>query len=324
LANGQFEKVPAGKFPYAGGDGRSCSWGDIDGDGDFDLYVGNFIETINGERFNARNHLYINNGRGKFTRALSGAAVTDMGRTYGTSFADYDNDGDADLMVTNIGLQDSSVLYSNDGRGHFTRLMPEQSGISSGKPSKGHTWGDFNNDGFLDLFVANGTENVPGTLLHDDLYYGTGEKALTKVNDGITTTDGKVSAGTAYADVDLDGDLDLFVCNWRNNNEQNRWYINQTPGTQWIRLKLKGTASNKMGMGSKVQLKGEVNGMQFIQTRWMMPQTGFASQNENILHFGLPRKYTFQSLLVVWPSGVKQQINSLPLNRMVEITEPQP
>ena len=75
-------------------------------------------------------------------------------------------------------------------------------------------------------------------------------------------------------------------------------------------------------MGSKVQLKGEVNGMQFVQTRWMIPQTGFASQNENIIHFGLPRKYTFQSLLVVWPSGVKQQINSLPLNRMVEITEP--
>jgi hypothetical protein len=320
--NGVFIRVAGSQFPYSAGDGRSCSWGDIDGDGDFDLYVGNFVEIINGERYNARNNLYINNGDGGFTQTFTGDHVTDRGRTYGTSFVDFDNDGDADLMVTNIGARDSSVLYSNDGSGRFTNLLPEQSGLRSGKPSKGHTWGDFDNDGFLDLFVANGTENVPDSLLDDDIYYGNADRKLTKINGRHPTIDRHVSAGTAFADVDLDGDLDLFVCNWKNNNEKNAWYINNSVGTRWIRIGLKGTVSNRMGIGAKVELRGEVSGEQIIQTRWMFPQTGFASQNENVIHFGLPGNFVFKSLRVVWPSRKEQQIHTVPTNRMTEIKEP--
>ena len=319
--NGTFTQVPASHFPYTKADGRTCSWGDVDGDGDFDLYVGNFTEFVNGVRRNARNNMYINEGGGKFSRVTSGEPVTVIGRTYGTSFVDFDNDGDADLMVTNIGLRDSSVLYVNEGKGTFKKLLPEQSGIQSGKPSKGHTWGDFNNDGYLDLFVANGTENVPDSLLNDDLYFGSANRKLIKINNAPPAQDAKVSAGTAYADVDGDGDLDLFVCNWKNNNQQNAWYINNIQSTQWLVVQLQGTTSNRMGIGAKVQLSGTVQGKEFIQTRWMFPQTGFASQNANQIHFGIPRDFIFKSLHVHWPSGQNQRVEAVKLNQVLQVVE---
>jgi hypothetical protein len=320
--NGTFERVAKSKFPYSGGDGRTCSWADVDSDGDFDLYVGNFIEVVDGVRKNARNNMYVNMGAGRFKQTFIGEHVNDRGRTYGTSFADFDNDGDPDLMVTNIGMRDSSVLYANDGKGNFTKLLPAQSGIVSGKPSKGHTWGDFNNDGFLDIFVANGTENVPDSLLNDDIYYGSESGKLNKANVGFPVIDGRVSAGTAWSDADGDGDLDLFVCNWKNNNERNAWYINSSSGTQWIAIRLKGTLSNRMGVGAKVQLSVEVKGKPFTQTRWMFPQTGFASQNENLIHFGLPVGSQNRSLRITWPSGKTQFIKSFGTNQIIEVVEP--
>jgi enediyne biosynthesis protein E4 len=318
---GRFHRIPADNFPYAGGDGRTCAWMDIDNDGDADLYVGNFVETVNGQRVNATNFMYRNDGKGRFTRIIDGDAVTDRGRTYGTSFSDYDNDGDPDLFVTNIGLGDSSTLYVNDGKGSFSKLMPQQSGIKTGKPSKGHTWGDFNNDGFLDLFVANGTENVPDSLLNDDLYYGSAENVLKKLDARSITNDRNVSAGTAYADADNDGDLDLFVCNWKNNNEQNGWYFNHLNNTRWVRIKLKGTVSNAMGIGAKLRLTVVGNGRESVQTRWMYPQTGFASQNENVIHFSIPGDADVKALEIFWPSGRRMLVNNPAVRQTTTVVE---
>ena len=124
-----------------------ASWGDYDNDGDLDAYLGNFDN---------RNYLYRNEGDSLFTKITMGAPVTDNTATLGSSWGDYDNDGDLDLYVLNTSGQ-RSRYYRNDGNGNFTVL----SNILIGTPvlnlsaAQGCAHADYNNDGYLDLFVAN-------------------------------------------------------------------------------------------------------------------------------------------------------------------------
>lgn len=129
----------------------SASWGDVDNDGDLDLFLANaaYFKEVN-------NQLLINDGKGHFTPIKTGDLVEDGGCSYGSAFADYDNDGDLDLLVANgfckENLQD--WLYENDGKGHFTRttnILQDMPNLCS----FGVAWGDVNNDGFLDLAIAN-------------------------------------------------------------------------------------------------------------------------------------------------------------------------
>lgn len=140
--NGTFAKT-ASVVNADGGQSVGSCWGDIDNDGDLDLFVTNS---------NAQgNFLYRNNGAGSFTRVTQGAAVTDKGSSHGCSFADIDNDGDLDLYVTND--TKGSFLYINDGRGNFTRKTDELPALNFGN-AMGHAWSDFDHDGDVDLCVA--------------------------------------------------------------------------------------------------------------------------------------------------------------------------
>jgi enediyne biosynthesis protein E4 len=146
-----------------GGNSTSSSWGDIDNDGDFDLFVANYGGGVN--------FLFINNGDGTFTKVTSGDVVTDPANSFGSAFADVDNDGDLDLFVTNAfaGTQKLvNYFYLNDGFGNFTRsddIFAADSGWSYGC-----AFGDYNNDGWLDLFTA----NCFGTVQNNSLYKNTG------------------------------------------------------------------------------------------------------------------------------------------------------
>lgn len=143
LGNGQFEKQTSGDIIASGGFSVGSCWGDIDRDGDLDLFVAN--------SGNQNNHLFINQGNGSFIKRTSGVEANDKGHSHGCSFADIDNDADLDLYVTND--QGLKFLYLNDGSGIFTRNSLEYPTVNFGK-SFGHAWCDFNNDGDLDLFVA--------------------------------------------------------------------------------------------------------------------------------------------------------------------------
>lgn len=146
--NGSFTK-PANTVNADGGQSVGSCWGDIDNDGDMDLFVTNSNAT--------GNFLYRNNGDGSFTRVTQGAAVTDKGSSHGCSFADIDNDGDVDLYVTND--TKGSFLYLNDGKGNFTRKTDEVTVLNFGN-AMGHAWSDFDNDGDLDLCVATHSKQV--------------------------------------------------------------------------------------------------------------------------------------------------------------------
>lgn len=148
----------------------SASWGDVDNDGDLDLFLANagYYQEIN-------NLLLLNDGEGNFIRKTDSVLSEDGGCSYGSAFGDFDNDGDLDLIVAN-GFCKSNLenwLYENDGRGNFTRLptaLPEMASHCS----FGLAWGDVNNDGFLDLAIANCQNGKNQTQPANDLYINKG------------------------------------------------------------------------------------------------------------------------------------------------------
>jgi len=312
-----FERIADSVAGRAGGDGRSCLLADLDGDGDPDLYVGNFVDTSTSPASRQRNYLYVNQGDFEFTEHEQGHAVESRALTYGVSAADADNDGYLDLFVTNIGAGDRNHLYLNDGRGNF-RLREAGFTTPVDTPSKGHTWGDFDLDGDLDVAVANGTEGTEH--IQNELYINDGDANFTAVTNEEFVTDSHISAGIAQADIDMDGDLDLYVANWGNGDQDNVLYRNLSQG-MWLKLKLTGVASNRMGVGARVTVTTRHAGQTRRQTRWLHTNTGYASQNEPLLHFGLGEATRVAELNIDWPSGWRDTFGDIDANRYLRITE---
>ncbi len=180
-------------------DFQGSSWGDYDNDGDLDLFVSSgankFPEGVN-------NFLYRNEGNGNFAKITTGDIVSDGGTSAGGFWADYDNDGDLDLFVANGNTEQTNFLYENNGDGSFTRVTTGDV-VNDKAGSFGGSWGDFNNDGYLDLFVANLESNF--------LYRNNGDGTFMKITTGDIVNDLIATVGSAWADFDNDGDIDLFV-----------------------------------------------------------------------------------------------------------------
>lgn len=184
--------------------GTGAAWGDYDNDGDEDLYCSNFA---------GHHRLFRNNGNGTFTDVAQQAAVHEL-PSYGAgaNFVDFDNDGDKDLFVLALG---PNVLYENKGDGTFS-VVP-RSGL--GDPMRGMTaaWGDYDNDGLLDVYVANHMLCMEkDTPSRDRLYHNNGDGTFSDVTDLLNNM-GPETNGYAFAvgwlDYDSDDDLDLYVVN---------------------------------------------------------------------------------------------------------------
>jgi hypothetical protein len=313
----RFERITGNVVDREGGDGRSCVFADLDGDDDPDLYVGNFIDTSTEPATKQQNYLYFNDGDFSFTEARSGHAVETRALTYGTSAADADNDGDLDLFVTNIGVDDQNHLYLNDGGGTL-HLHEAGFAATTKAPSKGHTWADFDLDGDLDVAIANGTEGTES--VHNELYLNDGAASFTAVTGEVFVTSAHVSAGVAWADIDADGDLDLYVANWGGGDQDNAMYQNQVQGT-WLKLSLVGSASNRMAVGARVTITTRPGGKPSRQVRWLDTTTGYASQNEPILHFGLGGVTNIDTLSIDWPSGRRDTYEDIAANQHLRLSE---
>ena len=209
-----FTRVISGNIVTDASSSFGSSWADYDNDGNLDMFVANV--------YSENNDLYQNNGNGTFTKITTGPVISDGKFTEGSSWADYDNDGDIDLFITNATGQTNN-LYQNNGNGTFTQVTIGAIVNDAGKSSIGSAWGDYDNDGFVDLFVANyGSNNY--------LYHNNGNGSFTKITTGLIVTDVVAgSVGCSWADYDNDGFLDLFVANLAPGNDY--LYKNNGNGT---------------------------------------------------------------------------------------------
>jgi len=298
-----FTRITVGDIVNDAGKSKGCSWADFNNDGHIDLFV------TNAE--NQNNYLYCNNGDETFAKITEGPVVNDGGDSRGGgSWGDYDNDGDLDLFVSNR-LQDN-FLYSNNGDGTFTKIINGDI-VNDGGNSRGTSWGDYDNDGYLDLFVSNDGGN-------NFLYKNNCDGTFTKITDETITNNGGVSVGCVWGDYDNDGDLDIFVSNFWDDN--NFLYSNNGNDNNWINIKCVGTLSNKSAIGTKVRVKTTLAGNPVWQMREISSLSGYSSQNSMNAMFGLADNTTIDSLIINWPSGIEQVLTNITPNQFIIITEP--
>jgi hypothetical protein len=199
-----------------------AAWGDVDGDGDLDLYVPRGSDPA---------QLWINDGAGHFTEEGAARGVDDLGASgLGAVFADYDNDGDQDLYVANDG---PDRLYRNDGTGHFVDVA-EQAGVAATTDDVSASWGDYDNDGYLDLYVVSNSPCLPPLLYEQDhLFHNEGDGTFTE-QTSLLPASSTFGAGyqAAWFDYDGDGDQDLYLANdrWGPTPDANHLWRNDGPG----------------------------------------------------------------------------------------------
>ena len=302
--DGTFIKITTGVIVNDVGDGTGSSWGDYDNDGDLDLFV-----TNGGYGPSKKNFLYRNNGDGTFIKIASGDIVNDTTWSESCSWADYDNDGDLDLLVTNDG---NNALYTNNGNGTFTKVIAGNI-VNDMGCSYGSAWGDYDNDGDLDLFLAN-----VDTLLNSFLYSNNGNGTFTKITTGNIVNDGGSGRDASWGDYDNDGDLDLFVANWDQNNFL---YSNNGNTNKWINLKLVGIQSNSSGIGAKVRLKATIFGNSYWQMREISGGSGRGGQNTLNAEFGLGDAIVIDSIIIEWPSGIIETYTGIGVDQFITATE---
>jgi hypothetical protein len=359
--NGTFTKITTGAIVNDGGNSTGCAWGDYDNDGFVDLFVCNR---------NQPNFLYHNNGNGTFTKITTGAIVTNNSNSGGCAWCDYDNDGYLDLYVANAGPA-ADFLYHNNGNGTFTQITNDPI-VNDILHSSGGSWGDYNNDGYMDLFVSGGVigsgvdrlfrNNGNGTFtkitgdpivtynhwaggsswgdFNNDgyldmfdggydginlLFVNNGNGTFTRIDTGIIVTDGNYKEGAGWCDYDNDGSLDLFVA--RNNyfGGNNCLYHNEGTTNKWINIKCVGMVSNKSGIGAKLFLKAVTNGSPVLQMREISSQTGGCISGQNSLNafFGLGTTTIIDSLKIIWPSGTIDRYGQIQTNQFITAVEGQ-
>jgi uncharacterized repeat protein (TIGR01451 family) len=307
--DGTFDKITTGAIVSDGGYSNPASWGDYDGDGCVDLFVGN----VNSQP----NFLYHNNCDGSFSKITAGPIVTDVGFSTSSNWVDYDNDGDLDLFVANW-YQDN-FLYQNDGDGTFTKIV---TGVIV-TDGNGHdsSWADYDNDGDMDLFEG----PLEGL---QRLYQNNGDRTFTRITTGPIVADSDASSGV-WGDYDNDGDLDLFVA--RGGDYNNLLYRNDGNENHWIHLKLVGAApertrtgvgSNRSAIGARVAVTATINGATIEQIQEVSGQTGFLGQNSLDVEFGLGDAAVIESVTVRWPSGVVQVLTDIAADQFLTIHEP--
>ena len=289
------------------GNGLGVIAADLDDDGLTDLYVAN--DTT-------ENQLWRNVGEGRFEdRAMQvGASVNSDGRAeagMGVVAADFDGDSDDDLLMTH-NVQETNTLYLNNGRGQFIDATNRFGLGNSSMPYTGFgiAWEDFDHDGTLDIFIANGAVAVmegqrgePFPFVQPNLFYQ-GVSDRFEVPDGAEvwgTVEASTSRGLATGDLDLDGDLDLVVTNC---NGPVRLYLNQTDGDQWLRIKLAGSVANTSGLGSRVGLCFDDGTCIW---RRIHRDGSYLSSSEPVAYFGLSNSAEPSHIDVEWAAGGRER-----------------
>jgi len=358
----------------------SASFGDYDGDGYLDLYIGAWLKEYPYPPSD-EDYLFHNEGDGTFTDVseASGIRAPVPSPSYGVTWVDYDDDGDYDIFVSNYG-RSYNFLFENVGGGSFVNVANATTLEAPLSHCPGNTFGadfgDLNNDGYFDALLSNiahpryqpdsgptslainqGPPNFEYELQNDELGYhpdeGDVDPSFIDFNNdgrldiymsslysdhysrlyeqqadgtlldvtwlaGVETHD---CTGNAWADYDLDGDLDLLSA-YRSPGGGALLFRNDIGNANnWIQIKLIGDDCNRDAIGAKVT----VTAGDLVQVRYVQgPRSHFGAQPTHWAHFGLGQEGAVDSIEVRWPGGDTEQWTGADINSFVVLTEGDP
>ncbi len=318
--DGTFEDVSrkSGIASQSGG-ALGVSTADFNGDGWIDIYVANDKRP---------NHLWINQKNGTFRNEalVAGCAVSGEGfaeSSMGVDAGDFDNDGDEDLFMTHMSLNEKNTLYINTGGGSFEDVS-YRSGLAL--PSVvftgfGTAFLDYDNDGLQDILTANGhVKNIEALVRANDPYplhqtnqlfrnLGKGQFQELTDNAGAVFGLSEVSRGAAFGDVDNDGDTDVLLL---NNSGRARLLINQVgSGQHWVGLKLVGKAPARDMLGTRVAVLPPQGPALWRRAR---SDGSYASANDPRVLVGLGDATRVRGVKAWWPDGQVEEWKAVPVD----------
>jgi hypothetical protein len=324
--DGTFEDVTeAAGIGAAVGPGLGVVCADFNGDGWPDIYVAND---------GAPAHLWINQRNGTFKERslLSGTAYNADGAPQagmGVAAGDFDDDGDEDIIKTNL-TKEGCNLYVNDGRGNFYDASMELGLFQPTFPYTGFgtEWFDYDNDGRLDLFIANGAVNRIESLRGNpypfnqpnQLFHNEGDEKKFREMTGVAGPAfamSEVSRGAAFGDINNDGAIDIVVA---NNNGPARVLLNQMPSSNrnhWLLVRLEAANGNRFGIGARIEVRQRGRKL----TRRAHTDSSYLSASDVRVHFGLGEDARIEGLIVYWPDGRAEAWDKIEADRIMTIRQ---
>jgi hypothetical protein len=344
--NGTFAKIEGIDLVTETGEYQECSWMDVNNDGFLDLFVPdvNYNSTlykgnINGTFTNVENTgiklrtsycswadynedgwidlitnerstpiLFKNNGDWTFTEIPNSVLNQDYKSIFKPTWFDFNNDGHLDIFYGSMNANPSR-LFINNGNGAF-RLYSSPDFNQNTNARAGITWGDYDNDGDIDIYVRSLNWYTSDLFENDN---GVLKKVITGT---LANTQSDSCWSARFVDLNNDGFLDVSCMEIANpiflNNADN--------GNNWVKINCKGTVANASSIGAKVKVTAVINGKSVTQYRQIC-----SDQMSNlILHFGLAKAPVITKILVKWPSGIEKTLTNVKVNQTLTITEPAP
>jgi len=303
--------------------GMGVVWGDYDNDGWPDLFVTND---------SGWNFLYHNRHDGTFEEVgiPSGTGLGPFGQNYGNmaaDFADFDRDGKLDILVTRFGNQPASLYWNRGDQFKDIADKAKIAGPTQAPVKWGTGFGDFDNDGWPDLVIANGNfsssmDTLPNEVRYAEpiqLFRNLGNRTFEDISAASGLNDLRLQSrrGTAFGDINNDGKLDVVIF---NVNGPPSLFINETRNANHrVLFRLIGTTSNRAAIGVRVVVVTP----RMTQIDEVRAGGSYNSTSDTRLHFGLGTYAVINKVQVQWPSGLRQEFGDLAGDAIYEITEGQ-